>query len=126
MTYYVILPRSMDGDAVIVGQSATYDGAVALVDRHSEASKGWHVRQSFEITQALPRLPAERPDRTVLRTVFMPFEMDEELKTLAFRADMSRNDIMVAAIRTALEGLKDGTLKINARGKIVQVRKASA
>lgn len=124
MTYYVILPRSMDGDAVIVGQSCTYDGAVALVDRHSQNSQGWNVRQSYEITQSLPRLEAEA--RSVLRTVFLPFDMDQDLQAMAFRADMSRNDVMVAAIRTALDGLKAGSLKINGRGKVVKVRKASA
>lgn len=50
-------------------------------------------------------------DRLVLRTVFLPFDLWQELKTAAFRGDQSTNDLMVDLIGTAVQGLKDGSIK---------------
>lgn len=68
-------------------------------------------------------MTAAKSERLVLRTVFLPFDLWQQLKTAAFQGDGSTNDLMVELIRTAVSGLKDGSIK-DRRFKIVD-RKAA-
>jgi plasmid stability protein len=53
-------------------------------------------------------------DRMVLRTVYLPPDLDEKLKLRAFQARRSKNDLIREAISSALEG---GDTPTTSRGR---------
>lgn len=46
-------------------------------------------------------------DKMVLRTVYLPFHLDQELKSIAFRGDRSRNDLVLELVKLGLQAAKD-------------------
>lgn len=44
----------------------------------------------------------------VLRTVYLPKEVDDQLKQIAFERQTSKNDLIRSAVTDALSGMKRG------------------
>jgi hypothetical protein len=57
------------------------------------------------MTQETPPKPAEQ-DSMVLRTVYFPVELDEELKKFAFHRSTSKGDLIRKAVRTLMAELR--------------------
>ena len=51
---------------------------------------------------------AEFEDKMVLRTVYLPFELDQELRSIAFRDNRSKNDLIRELIKTGIDAAKEG------------------
>ena len=50
---------------------------------------------------------AELDDKMVLRTVYLPFDLDQELKSIAFRDDRSKNDLIRELVKLGMQAAKD-------------------
>lgn len=50
---------------------------------------------------------AEFEDKMVLRTVYLPFDLDQELKSIAFRDDRSKNDLIRELVKLGMQAAKD-------------------
>jgi hypothetical protein len=51
---------------------------------------------------------AEFEDKMVLRTVYLPFDLDQELRSIAFRDNRSKNDLIRELIKSGIETAKKG------------------
>lgn len=49
---------------------------------------------------------ADFEDKMVLRTVYLPFELDQELKSIAFRDDRSKNDLIRELVKLGMQAAK--------------------
>lgn len=49
---------------------------------------------------------AEFEDKMVLRTVYLPFDLDQELKSIAFRDDRSKNDLIRELVKMGIQAAK--------------------
>lgn len=50
---------------------------------------------------------ADLDDKMVLRTVYLPFDLDQELKSIAFRDDRSKNDLIRELVKMGMQAAKD-------------------
>lgn len=50
---------------------------------------------------------ADLDDKMVLRTVYLPFDLDQELKSIAFRDDRSKNDLIRELVKLGMQAAKD-------------------
>lgn len=66
-----------------------------------------HAVESLKAGQTAEETLAEWDrNSVVLRTVYLPKAVDEDLRILAFRSGRTKNDLMVDAIRVYFEALK--------------------
>lgn len=49
---------------------------------------------------------ADFEDKMVLRTVYLPFDLDQELKSIAFRDDRSKNDLIRELVKLGMQTAK--------------------
>lgn len=109
MMFYILRKPSMmedEGRPEYIGSASSYDEALALVDKAAAASQSWWTRASYDIAEVLPShhvAAADNKDRLVGRTFFLPPSDAEKLRVRAFRTGLYQNDIIVAALRAALE-----------------------
>jgi len=47
-------------------------------------------------------------DRMVLRTVYLPFDLDQKLRSIAFRDNRSKNDLIRELIKAGIETAEKG------------------
>lgn len=50
---------------------------------------------------------AEFEDKMVLRTVYLPFDLDQELKSIAFRDDLSKNALIRELVKMGIQAAKE-------------------
>ncbi len=53
---------------------------------------------------------APEQESMVLRTVYLPAALDEELKKLAFHGSTSKGDLIRRAVKKLVEGMDDGVV----------------